>query len=179
MDNRKAGKLPPAFGNGSMLTLPEHTGTERPNPLTTFKLFERRNTIGPSDSIPNADNRALSRSRKKVHRNENANEDSDHSTGNAAMQLPQLPADHILLQAISQVQLPMDGWETPNIFGLFAILVDPPLDLDLGAIEDLPDYLKQLQAKIGSRVENGVREIVCHCWWVLLSKPSTPNISRI
>ena len=162
-----------------MLNLLEHNGTERPNPLTTFKLFEGNNTMEPSYSIPKASNKAISRSCKKVRWNENANEDVDHGTGDTATQLLPLPADHRLLHAISQVRIPMDRWETPDIFRLFLVLVDPPQGLDLSAIGDLPGYLNKLQAWMRIRIENGIREIVCHCWLALLSRCSTPNLSHI
>lgn len=160
-----------------MLRLPERTGSERLDPLTKFKLFECKNAIDPSDSIPG---RATSRSCKKPRVDDNANENDSHrSSSNTARGLSPLLANDALAQAVSQVQLPMDGWVPLHIFKLFVVLVYPPPGLDLGAIGGLGDYLTQLLAGIGSLVGNGIRGIVCHCWWALMSKHFTPNLPHI
>lgn len=174
LENRKAGILPPAFGRGCMLKLPERTGAERLDRLTKFKLFENGNVMEPSSSIPKANNQATSRSRKTLRKNDHAN-DTDCSTGNHITQLSPLLANDALARAVSQVQLPMDGWEPLHIFKLFVVLVDPPPDLDLSAIEGLHGYLAELRAEILALVQNGIRETARHCWWALLSKLSIHN----
>jgi hypothetical protein len=177
LENHKVGKLPPAFGSSGMLDLEECTGTKRLNPHMTFKLFECENAIGPSDSIPldpKTHKQPTSRSRKKPCVNNNGSEsDSDDNTANNVDQLPPLPANDALVQAVSKVQIPMDGWALLHIFKLFVVLVDPPQGLDLSAIDGLHDYLTQLLVKIGGLLENGIREIASHCWWALMSKSST------
>jgi len=166
-----------------MLNLPEHTGTERLDPLTKFKLFECGSAIGPSESIPPAPkayNRGASRSRKKPHVGDYDNEsDSNGSIANTADQLPPLLVDNALARAVSQVKMPMDGWASLHIFKLFVVLVEPPPGLNLIAIKGLHDYLTQLLVKIGDLVENGRREIASRCWCTLLGRYSTPNFSRI
>ena len=160
-----------------MLSPPERTGTEGPNHLTKFKLFEPTDVIGPSNSIPKPYNQAPSRSRKALRVNDNANEnDDDNSTSKTVQGLPPLLTNAALAWVVSQVQLPMIGWESLHIFKLFVVLVDTPPGLDLGAIEGLPDYLTQLLVRIRRLVKNGTRETLCHCWWALLSKFSTPNL---
>jgi hypothetical protein len=161
-----------------MLNLQGCTGTERLNPPTKFKMFECDDFIGPSDSIRKADHRATSRSCKKPYVNNNTNENDSDST-NTEKQLSLLPANDVLAEAVSQVPLPMDGWEPSHIFKLFVVLVKPPPDLDLEGIEVLPRYLTQLLVEIGSLVKNGTRDLICHCWWALLSKRFTPNLSQL
>jgi hypothetical protein len=181
LENRKAGILPPAFGSGGMLDLAERTWTERPNPLMKFKLFEHENAIGPSNSVPpvpKPHTQATSRSRQKPRFNDNANEDySDDGTDSTADRIPPLLANDALAQAVSQVQIPMDGWAPVHIYKLFVVLVDPLPGLDLSAVEGLCDYLVVLLARIGGVIENGIRGIVSHCWWALLSKCPT-NFSQ-
>ena len=174
MDNRKGGILPPAFGSSGMLRL---VGTEQPCPSTRFKLFERSNIAGPSKSIPQGPE-ATSCSRKRHPINDDANEDhSDCNTPNTADWLPPLLANEALAQAVSWVQIRMDGWAPLHIFKLFVVLVEPPPGLDLSAIEGLDDYLAQLLTGIGNLVENGIREIASRCWCTLLGKCSILNIS--
>ena len=171
-----------------MLDLEERTETERLDPHTKFKLFEFENTIGPSVSIPPAlmtHKRATSHSRQKLHSNDSGNADeSDFSSSSTTDRsttdrLPLLITNSALTQAISQVQIPMDGWAPLYIFKLFVVLVEPPPALDLSAIEGLHDYLTQLLVKLTGLVENGIRGIASHCWWALLGKCSTPNFSQI
>jgi hypothetical protein len=181
LENRKAGILPPAFGSSGMLDLAECTWTERPNPLTKFKLFEHENAIGPSNSVPpvpKPHTQATSRSRQKPCFNDNANEDySNDGTDSTADRIPPLLANDALAQAVSQVQIPMDGWALVHIYKLFVVLVDPLPGLDLSAVEGLRDYLVMLLVRIGGVVENGICGIVSHCWWALLSKCPT-NFSQ-
>jgi hypothetical protein len=158
-----------------MLDLAECTWTERPNPLTKFKLFERKNA--PSGSIPlvpRPHTQATSRSRQKLHVNNNANEHySEDGTDTTADQIPPLLANDALAQVVSQVQIPMDGWALLHIYKLFVVLVEPPPGLDPSAIEGLHDYLIVLLVRIGGVVENGIHGIISHCWWALLSKCPT------
>ena len=44
----------------------------------------------------------------------------------------------------SEVQIRIDVWAALHIFQLFVVLVEPPTDLGLNAIEGLQDYLTQL-----------------------------------
>jgi len=67
----------------------------------------------------------------------------------------------------------MDGWAPLHIFKLFIVLVEPPPGLDLSAMEDLRDYLSQLVVMIGGFVDNGIRDIALHSWWLLLGNCST------
>ena len=156
----------------------ERSETKWLDPLTRFKLFEGRNVAGPSDPIPQGPK--TSRSRKTPRDNDGANENySDCSTSSTACRLPPLLANDALVQAVSQVQLSMDGGASPHIFKLFVVLVEPPPGLDLSALDGLHDYLTQLLVKIGSLVNNGIRMMASHCWWALLGKRSTPNISWV
>jgi hypothetical protein len=86
LENRKASKLPPAFGSGGMLDLEERTRTKQLDPCTKFKLFECKNAIGPSDSIPpdpKTHKQPTSHSCKKPCVNNNSSEsDSDDNTTN-------------------------------------------------------------------------------------------------
>ncbi len=109
-----------------------------------------------------------SRSHRTQHANDDASGTRDDSTAKNADQFPPLLVNEVLAQAVSQVQIQMDGWKR----------CAPP-GLDLNAIEDLRDYLAQLLVIIGSFTDNGVRDIATHCWWVLLGRCSTPNISRV
>ena len=123
---------------------------------------------------------AISRSRRITqHANDGALDDYDDSTSNDAIQLPPLPANEALAQAVSQVQIQMDGWAPLHIFKLFVVLVEPPPGLDLSAIEGLRDYLAELLVAMGNLINNGIREIASHCWRALLGRCSTPNISWV
>jgi hypothetical protein len=156
------------------------TSAERLNPPTKFKLFETSDFIGPSDSIRKAHNCVTSCPCKKPHVNDNVNEDdSDSSIINTVERLPLLLADDALAQAISEVQLPMDGWAPHDLFKLFVLLVKPPLHLNLDAIAGMDSYLTQLLVEMGNLVHNGIRKIVCHCWCALQSKCFTPNLSQL
>src|SRR5258706_1814066 len=123
-----------------------------------------------------------SRSHRTQHANNNASGTRDDSTTKNADQFPPLLVNEVLAQAVLQVQIQMDGWKRcapPHMFQLFAVLVEPPPGLDLNPIEDLRDYLAQLLVIIGSFTDNGVCDIATHCWWVLLGRCSTPNVSRV
>jgi hypothetical protein len=112
--------------------------------------------------------------------NNNADEnDSDSSTANTAKQVSLLLANDLLEQPVSQVQLPADRWELSYIFKLFVVLVHPPPDTDLDAIEDLPCYLTQLLVEIRSLANNGTDKIICHCWCALQCKHFTPNLLQL
>ena len=121
----------------------------------------------------------MSRSRGTQHANDDALDDHDDGTPNNADRLPPLPANEALARAVSQVQLQMDGWAPLHVFKLFVVLVEPPQGLDLSEIEGLSDYLAELLVMIGDLVENGIRMIATRCWWVLLGRCYTPNISRV
>ena len=176
-ENCKDGIQPPTFGRGSMLKLPERTGTEELDRLTKFKLFECGNVIEPSSLIPKAHNQATSCIHKTLHANDPANKnDTDCSTDNTVNQLSPLLANSALSRAVSQVQLPIDGWKMLHIFKLFIVLVDPPLDLDISAIEGLYGCLTKLQVEMRALVQNGIHETVCHCWGVLLSTCSIHDL---
>jgi len=179
LENRKAGRLPPAFGSARMLELVGRSRTDRLDPLTKFKLFERKNVIGPSDSIP--EGTAPSRSRRMPRVDDDSNEQiGTGSTLKTLSQLPPLLANETLAEAVSQVQVPMDDeWESPHLFKLVVVLVEPPPGLDLNAIEGLHEYLTLLNIKMGRLVDNGVRSLASHCWCTLLGKCSRPNISRV
>jgi hypothetical protein len=174
LENRKAGILPPAFGSGSMLDLADCTGTKRLDTLTKFKLFECKNAMGPSDSIPSdpkPNNQPTSHSHKRPCINDTSNEDdSNDSTINTVERLPLLPVNGALAQVVLQVQILMDGWAPLHIFKLFVVLVDPSPGLDLSAVEGLHDYLTLMQVKIGGLIENGLHMITSCCWWALLGK---------
>lgn len=151
-----------------MLELPELVRAERLNSHTNFKLFEPENVIVPSDSNPKVHNRGTSRLRSRRTPCANGN-DSDCGSNKTVESLPPLPANDALARAVSDVQLSMDELVPPHIFKLFAVLVHPPTYLDSDQIECLRGYLNGLLADIGKLVDNGVRELVSHCWWVLLS----------
>ena len=169
MENRKARRLPPAFGEACMVELVARSRTNRPASLSKFKLFER-----DSDSIP--EGTAPSRSRKAPRVNDDGSEHQGDS--NTVARLPLLLANEALALAVSRVQVPMDGWALLHIFKLFVVLVEPPPGLDLNAIKGLPDYLTQLKVKIGSLAANGARTVASHCWCALLGKSSIPDIPR-
>jgi len=183
LENHKAGILPPAFGRGSMLNLVERTRVQQFDPLTKYQLFECGNVIGTLGSIPqapNTPNQEPSHSCKKPCINDHSNKQyGKGSTTKTAVQLPALLANGALEQAISQVQIPMEEWEPPHIFKLFMVLMAPPLDLDLNAVNGLCDYLTKLLGGIRGLVENRMRKIASHCWCTLLGKYSTPNFSLI
>ena len=161
-----------------MLKLSEQTATDWPNPLTKFKLFEYKDDMGPSDSIPKVHNLAISHSHKTQHMNDNAKEyESDCSTPNTITQLSLLLTNDALAWAVSQVNVPMDnGWGPCHIFKLFIVLVAPPPDLDLDAIEGLEGYLTKLLAELLRLKKNGICWLICHCWWALISTCSTLNL---
>ena len=116
---------------------------------------------------------ATSRSCRTQQANDGALDNHDNDTTKNADHLPPLPANKALAQAVSQVQIPMDRWAPLHIFKLFIVLVEPPLGLDLSAMEDLRDYLSQLVVMIGGFVDNGIRDIALHSWWLLLGNCST------
>jgi hypothetical protein len=156
------------------------TSTEQLNPPMKFKLFESSDFIGPLDSIQKAHNCTTSCPCKKPHVNNNVNEDdSNSSIVNTVEWLPPLLADDALAQAISEVQLPMDGWAPHGLFKLFVLLVKPPLHLNLDAIAGTDSYLTQLLVEMGNLIHNGICKIVCHCWCTLQSKHFTPNLLQL
>ena len=160
-----------------------HSGTKCRDSPTKFKLFEPTNVTGPSDSIPQGPQThsgVTSCSRKTPHMSDDANgNESDSSSPPNEDCLPPLPANEALAQAVSQVKLSMDEWPSLHVFKLLVVLVEPPPGLDLSAVEGLPEYLTQLLVEMGNIIENGIRKITTHCWWVLLGKCSTPNIPRV
>ena len=163
-----------------MLELSGRSWKNRLDPLTKFKLFEYENPTGPSDPIP--EGTAPSRSCKAPRVNDNDNGDEHHgnsSATNTMAQLPPLLANEALALAVSQVQVPMDGWAPLHILKLFVVLVEPPPGLDLNAIEGLPDYLTQLKVKMGNLIGNGTRMIASRCWWALQGMCFTPDIPRV
>ena len=83
-----------------------------------------------------------------------------------------------LARAVSEVQIRIDVWATPHIFQLFVVLIEPPTDLGLNAIEGLQDYLTQLLVKVGCLIENGIHGITTHCWYALLGKRSHLTFHR-
>jgi hypothetical protein len=163
-----------------MLELPELARIERPSTHTTFTLFDHGHVTG-SDSIrPKPRNPATSRTRKAVRANESANENgSDNNTSNTVNGLSPLPADSLLARVISQVDLPIGGWEPLHIFKLFVVLLDPPSNQDLDAIPGLYGYLTKLVKEMGSLIENGIRSIVCRCWWALQCKSYTHSLPSV
>ena len=170
-----AGILPPAFGDGNMLDLTV-TGTEQFDALTKFKLFEWEDATRPPESIPPAPKQATSH--KRLRNNDKGNNTNRGcSTTHTAGQVPQLFASAALANAVSQVKLRMDRWESLHILRLFVVLVDPPQDLVISDTEGFHDYLTQLVVELGSLIDNGVRGITSHCWCALLGKCSTPNLS--
>ena len=166
-----------------MLELASRSRTHRLDPHTKFSLFESNNLTGPSGSVSKGTapkSTAPSRSRKAPRFNDDGDEHGGNSsTSNTVAQLPPLLANEALALAVSEVQVPMDGWAPLHIFKLFVVLVEPPPGLDLNAIEGLPDYLAQLTVKIGNLIENGARLIASHCWCALLCRYFTPDISRV
>src|SRR5258706_7347673 len=117
-----------------------------------------------------------SRSRRTPQANGNALGNPDDGTTNNADQLPPLPANEALAQAVSQVKIPIDGWAPLHVFKLFVVLVDPPPGLNLSAMAGLRDYLAQLFVMIGNLVQNRIQGIASRCWWVVLGKRSTTSI---
>ena len=161
-----------------MLELAGRSRTHRLDPHTKFKLFENDNLTQTSGSVPKGT--APSRSRKAPRFNDDGDEHGGNSsTPNTVAQLPPLLANEALALAVSQVEVPMDGWAPLHIFKLFVVLVEPPQDLDFNAIEGLPDYLTQLTVKIGNLIENGARLIASHCWCALLCRYITLDIPRV
>ena len=159
------------------------SGAKGPDTPSIYKLFERKDVTGPSDSIPQGQempNQEKRRSRKRVRVDDNADEGRNESCApDTKACLPPLLANDALAQAVSEVTLSIGGWADAHIFKLFAVLVKPPPSLNLNAIEGLGEYLTQLQARLTSLVGNGVRKIATHCFWVLMGKFSTPDISRV
>jgi hypothetical protein len=181
LENRKADKLPPAYGNGKMLGLAGIKERDAPA-STTFKLFESQNVAGPSHSIPRprTHKRGTLRSRKMPQANDNTDDNGNgHFTPSTDDCLPPLPANEALGRAVSEVRLEMAGWEDTHIFKLLIVLMEPPPSLDLTAIEGLGQYLTQLLAQLVKRADNGTRTLATRCCWVLLGKCSTPDISRV
>lgn len=179
LENRKADKLPPAYGSAGMLGL---SGSEGRDPPTTFKLFESQNVAGASTAIPRPRSHKLEavRSRKRPRTNDSADDNgSDHFTPSTDDCLPPLPSNEALARAVSEVTLSMAGWADAHIFKLLVILMEPPPSLDLSVIESLGEYLAQLRARLVNRPENGTRMFATRCCWVLLGKCSAPDVSRV
>src|SRR5258706_9940723 len=107
LENRKAGRLPPAFGSTSMLELAGRSRTDRLDPLTKFKLFECDNTTGPLDSIPEGTAPSRSCNTPRVN------------SSKTVAQFPPLPANEALAEAVFLGQLPMNGWAPRTLFNRF------------------------------------------------------------
>ena len=65
----------------------------------------------------------------------------------------------------------LDKWGVhPNyhhIFRLFEVLLNPPPDVDLKAIDGLSGYLSNLCTQLVKSPDNGVCTLISHCWWVV------------
>lgn len=155
-----------------MLELPQLTRPERLDPHTNYTLFEHDNAPEPSDSIrPKARKPTTSRSRKALRTNDSGNPNkSGQITVKTWDQLSRLPMDSPLTVPVSQVGLPMHGWGPTHLFQLFVVLLEPPPNLVPGEIPGLSDYLTKLAMEITTLIKNGVRMVVSHCWWALLSR---------
>lgn len=155
-----------------MLELPQLTRPERLDPHMNYTLFEHDNAPGPSDSIrPKARKPTTSRSRKALHTNDSGNPNrSNQITVKTLDQLSRLPVDSPLTAPVSQVGLPMPGWEPLHIFQLFVVLLEPPSNLVPDEIPGLRDYLTKLTVEMTTLSKNGPRTIASHCWWALLSR---------
>ena len=147
---------------------------------TSFKIFEPTNV---SDSIPQdakVHNREKLRSRKTARVGDNADEHGSDGLPQATEdRLPPLLANDALAQAVSDVDLIMDGWASTHLFKLFAVLLEPPPGLNLSAIEGLDEYLTKLVVTTGNFAINGTRTFATRCCWVLVGKCSTPDISPV
>jgi hypothetical protein len=54
-----------------------------------------------------------------------------------------------------------------HILKLFEVLLNPPLDVDLEAIDGLSKYLCNLCTQLVKSTDNGIHTVVSHCWWVI------------
>ena len=147
---------------------------------TSFKLFEPTNVSDSNPQAPKKHNKAKVRLRKTARVSDSADENgSDRCNPVTKDCFPPLLANEALEQAVSDVTLIMDGRTSTHIFKLLAVLLKPPPDLNLSAIEGLDEYLTLLVVRLGKLTGNGMRMFFTRCCWVLLGKRSTPDISLV
>jgi hypothetical protein len=179
VENRNAGKLPPAFGKGGMLNLEGLIGSAQPGTFTNHELFKSKaSSTGPKTRSP-----ITSGSCKEVRENgvgnskgdgEGEDDEDDEDGRHGPSTLPPLLANAALVKAVSETQVAaaIEDWkmkeELSEVFKLFSVLVEPPPDLSLDAIEGLPNYLTKLHDRLVRLPGNGVRNIASHCWWILI-----------
>ena len=179
-ENRNAGKLPPAFGNGGMLKLVGPIGSAQPGTFTKHKLFASKAAY----SGPNAHSPMTSGPFKVVRKNdrpdskgEGEDVDDDEGDGNGShipRTIPPLLVNAALARAVSETQVAasIEEWEMEEklseVFKVFSVLVEPPPDLSLDAIEGLPDYLSKLCDCLMNLTENWVRLVATRCWWITI-----------
>ena len=177
MANHNKGVLPPAFGSGGMLDL-RLAGPEQPGTFTKHRLFSSKS----SRRVPTMRLPMTSGSCKVVHKNSGVNstgegeddsDDEDDSNG-VSDALPRLLANADLVKAVSETQMAATiqkyalEEQVSEVLRIFSVLVEPPRNLDLDAIEGLPEYLSKLRDWVLRLPVNGVRRVANHCWWIIM-----------
>lgn len=176
VENRNAGKLPPAFGQGGMLNISTPLGHVKPGTFTDHKLFESK----AHQKMP-----VTSGTRKAARKNINkegegeGQDNSDEEDGGTGGQIlgtpPPLPADidAALVKAVSDTRMAamIEEWGMEDgfskVFRLYSVLVEPPTSLDLGKIEGLSDYLTTLYNWLLKIPDNGIRLVANRCFWIV------------
>ena len=186
ISNRQAGKLPPAFGTGGMLELEGRIGPARPGPFTNHNFFgwkgQKRSARSTTSRAPVGSMRRKPGAslRTRPHMDDDGNEDNDNNDNDHEVNgdsdvgaVIEPPANEVLLGAMSRTRVTseLDEWGVipgyHHIFRLLEVLLNPPPDVDLEAIDGLSGYLSNLCTQLVRSPDNGVRNIVSHCWWVV------------
>ena len=176
MENRSAGKLPPAFGQGGMLDLVTPPGRAKPGTFTDHKLFASK--AHQKIPITSGPRKAARKNIKKEGEGEGQDHSDDEDGGTSGQILgtpPPLPADidAALVQAVSDTRMAVmiEEWGMEDgiskVFRLYSVLVEPPTSLDLDKIEGLSDYLTTLYNWLLKIPDNGIRLLANRCFWII------------
>jgi hypothetical protein len=161
-----------------MLDLEGRTGPARPGPFASHNFFgwkgQKRVAHRTTSQAPVGSMRREPGAYRRTdnNNNDNGNDDNGNDDGNDGA-LPAAPANEALLGAMSRtwVTSELDAWGVKpkyhHILKLFEVLLNPPSDVDLEAIDGLSEYLRNLCTQLVKSTDNGVRTVVSHCWWVI------------
>ena len=162
-----------------MLPLEGSTGPQQLGTFTNHKLFASKvlhRGAMPCSSMASGiihKTGGVHRKREGKER-EDGSEDEDNGNGsNIFSTLPPLLTNAALVKAVSETKMAtaIEEWGMPDeiseVYKLLSILMEPPPDLDLDALEGLPNYLSKLLDSLLKLPENGVRRITSRCWWLI------------
>jgi hypothetical protein len=118
-------------------------------------------------------NGGVNREEERGEGEDNSDDEDGSNVGYVSGTPPPLLEDAALVTAVSENRMAVviQEWKMEEdisvVFRLFSVLVEPPTNLDLGAIEGLSRYLMILCEWLKKLPENGVRGVANRCWWII------------